>query len=773
MFSRAQNLSHVCLRCQRRSARRKPQWSSLGTRIVDQHRYRFQSTAAARIEDDDEQHDSLPQEVSTPPYNPSNPREKRYRFKKWRPTPSANLHGHDALGKPSEILILSQRDRDIPLVPTEAEQETKESLHESITSERQPLRWEQIKTNINQTREQLGQQRGQLTLAQWSYLQSTLHEGFRNTQLRRYMNETWSRSPAESAALKLATKKRSQLVQLIATKVWGYELPEGVSVATENPAKEQKPKPARLLKLNFKVRETIVPSLQLRKQSLAQEHRIKFGLKDAKVTIEGDKDDVVQAGRAVRAFMKSIICTTIGYDPWLTLFGGLSWPNMLDDLVRSLSTKYMLHIQAETSRDKKQQKVAVKVWHPRDDHGVLSQIRHTLRMAVALSARKSPSWMALSEADVTGHPTLIRVPCYTNAAVPVDGMSQHYRFHLAKSTEKKQSPAHTIFKSSESVLEAANKALFFELPANSGRQTANKAYVEYSASFGQAVFGYMPVERVAFTEYGKQPHAGYPIFTSEPMLVPQLFSHPKFQDMAKSSFALTPVQESQLLVRARLSPNHLKSRWPGLEVLLRGSHLSAGLLQPLEVAQVLAIIEDKTFIIPRPNRAVDVQLSRTIKHELLNGRTPSENPHAPTLKAIREYFGDGKALPSLFADIPIARGLLHTKSVKGLKSSDGVVREKHDSVEYVQVSMEILDVDTRLAPPASGSAKRYPLEHLTSQAGQLNPDRQELVLQHSQNPASHSSAESDLEHFFRSALDVADRIDSLGRQLRHRMEGLR
>jgi len=773
MFSRAQKFTHVCLRCQRRLARQTPEWSSPRTRVVDQQFNRLQSTAAARIEDDDDHHEPLPQEESSELIEPSSRQEKRYRFRKWRPTPSANLTGHDALGKPSEILILSQRDRDIPIVPTETEQEAKESLHDSITSEKAPLSWEQIKANINQTREQLGQQRGQLTLAQWTYLQSTLHEGFRNTQLRRYMNETWSRRPAESAALKLATKKRSQLVQLIATKVWGYELPEGVAVVVESAEKGGKSMPAKPLKLSFKVREAIIPSLQLRTQSLAQEFRVKIGLKDAKVSIDGVKDNVVQGSKAVRAFTKSLICTTIGGDPWLVQFGALPYSSIVKDLIESMRSRYRLHIQVEDPVDKKQQKLAVKVWHSRDDQEALLRIRHTLRMAVAPSARKSPSWLALSDAEVTGHRRLIRVPCHTNAALPADGVSQHHRLHLAAAAARKQSSTQKTIGSPESVLKAAKEAILAKLSTDAVEATANNARVEYSASFGQALFGYMPPERVAFAEYGKQPHAGYPIFTSEPVLVPQILSHPKFQDTARSSLTIPLDQKSHLFVRVRLSPDQLKSKWPSLEIFLRGSNPSAGLIQPLEVARVLAITEEKTFLIPLPNRAVDIQLARSIKREIFNAQDQSDGQPHPMLKAITEYVGDGKTAPSLFTTLPIPKSLFGTKPINNQKTAAGVVEEKFESVKYVQDSMEILDVDTRLAPPASGSPQRFTLEHITSQGGQLSPDRQELVLRHVPNLESLSSANADLELFFRSALDVADRIDGLGRQLRHRMEGLR
>lgn len=773
MFSPAQRLAHVCLRCQRRLARQTPQWTSPGLRFVDQQPNRFQSTAAARIEDDDEHHESLAQEGSSAPVETSHLQERRYRYRKWRPTPSANLAGHDALGKPSEILILPQRDRDIPVVPTGVEQEAKESLHQTIASEKQPLSWEQIKSNINQIREHVGQQRGQLTATQWGHLQSTLHEGFRNTQLRRYMNETWSRSPAESAALKLATKKRSQLVQLIATKVWSYELPEGISLVVDSPEEERKSKPAKPAKLIFKVRQAVVPSLQLRIQRLCQEFHVRISLKDTKVSIEGAKENVVQAGKAVRAFAKSLICTTIEGDLWLNRFGTLPWSNMLKDLVESLRSIHRLHIQTENSVNEKQQKVAVKVWHSRDDQEIVSQIRHALRMAVAPSARKSPLWRALSEAGLAGSRKLIRIPCRTTAALPLDGTSQYYRVYLAESKEQKLSSAQTMICSSESVLKAANQVLLARLPTTVGQKTANKTHVEYSASFGQALFGYMSSERVDFTAAGKQSLAGRPVFTSEPILIPQLFSHPKLQDAAKSSIAHASIQESQVLVHLRLSPNQMESRWPRLEILLRGANFSAGLLQALEIVRVFAIIEEKTFIIPRPNRAVDVQLGRTIKRELFDVQMPSEILHPLTLESISEYIGDGKALPSLFVDLIVSRGLLHTKSCKVHDSNREAVEETYESVKYVQESLEILDVDTRLAPPASGSAKRYPLEHITSQGGPHTPDRQELVLRHAPDLKSAASAEAELEQFFNSALDVADRLDGLGRQLRHRMEGLR
>ena len=769
MFGRANKLTHVCLRCQRRILRPDQRWNNLEGRGFDQRLFRLQSTAAARIEDDDDHPEPLPRTESAESIETSKAQAKQYRNKRWRPAPSAEL-GMNALGKPSEILILSQRDREIPVVPTETDQETQETVHDSITSEKQPISWEQIKANINQARKQVGQQRGQLTLAQWNDLQTVLHGGFTNSQLKRYMNETWSRTPSESAALKLGDKKRAHIVQLIATKVWGYELPDAVVASLPKPEENSKraSAEAKTVTLKSKVREALVPSLQLRIRGWTQKFGVQISLQQAKISIKGIKANVAEASKSIRKYRGSLICSRISNDPWMARFGHSPWAEMADGLVETLRSKYRLHVQVERQVVKGKRKLRFSVWHPSEDGEKMLQIRHALRTAVAPSARTSPPWMALYVPAASGNAKLIRVPCHAKTALPQDGMSQHYRLYAAKSSDKKSQVDAKVAQSADKASTAVEQVLLPAAPAALSEDSMAKVYSEYSASFGLALFGHKPEERAAFLEAPKKPHVGYPIFMSEPVLVPQLLSHPRFQNTANTSISVAVDASPRSLLRMSLSPNHLTTWWPRFELLLRGPDPAAESTESLAVAQVTAVFEEISYLVPRPDQAVDIKFARLTKCQLFDIQSPTTLQYPAIVEALREYIGDGKSQLSLFTKLTLPPNFAQLKADEAKKTKLG--KSTAHSVEYVLDSMEVVDVDARLAPALSTSPeRRYPVEHITCHGRQVGSDGQELVLRHVQT----GTEQVDLKHFVKTAVDVGDRIDALGRQVRHRMEGYR
>jgi hypothetical protein len=813
MFSRASNPTHVCLRCQRRLARRTQQWSSPKNQVLErQPSSRLQSTAAARIEDDDDHVESPPTaEPILPPEGSRSSERPFQQVKTWRPSQTAKL-GMNALGKPSEIIMLAQRNREIPVVPNESEQEIKESLHDSITSEKQPLSWEQTKANISQAREELGQQRGELTVDQWVSLSNTLVKGFRAPQLRRYVNEGWSRTPAEIAALKLHLVNREHAARLIATKVWAYQLPAGASANLSKRSDETKDPQQKPIQFKVYVQKAIIPFLQLRLHDLRKEYGVDMKIKGHDFLIRGVKDKVSVARNAITVLVKSLVCTVLSGHLWLGRMKYSDWSNeRMTALTAYLRLQHGVIVNG-VKRDKKKQAVfQFKVWHTKDDTESLARVRQALRMAIVSAGRSIQESTLLLEPDVTQQPKLIIVPCHTASPLPWDGVNHHYRLYDASTGDKRGSSRQPTKRSTSAVMKAVQNALSGTPISATNESPPTDLYTEYSASFGQALFGAMSPESTAFRTAVLR--GAHPTFSTGSALVPQLFSDPKFQRPANSLMSHDGKYRPQTLVRIKLSPNEVNSTGPTFEIYLRGSDPSAGLAQHLEIVRVSSIVDEKTHLVPRPNRAVDVKFTKQTKLDF-ELEASTDLSQKALLDGLKEYIRGVQSQPALFTTLQIPPSLHRSKPTKRADAKEGVdenaesviiedadaskstqnvmegaATEAHDgtAVEYVLASMETLDIDARLVPSTSISTSSDPpltLEHITSQGGQLSSDNQELVLRqkhrHKHQQASGEKREQvsgdgdkdefEFDVFFKKSVDVADRIDGLGRQLRHRLE---
>ncbi|RMZ76209.1 hypothetical protein DV738_g5038, partial [Chaetothyriales sp. CBS 135597] len=230
MFRRASGATYLCLACQLRQSRSKQAAALLAltpdssfVRTAIPHR-RPQSTVALHIDDNEEQHQNYSASEPGPQTEgpkSKNGKKKSAKFRVWRPSPTAEL-GMNALGKPSEVLLLSPRDRKIPIVPKEQDAEPKESFYETLASETQPSTWEQVKENISQARHQIQPQQGALSPDVWAALKKTLLAGFTQKQLRRYFEEHKTADTRLPALPKMAGK--DGVIKAIAKHVWRYDL---------------------------------------------------------------------------------------------------------------------------------------------------------------------------------------------------------------------------------------------------------------------------------------------------------------------------------------------------------------------------------------------------------------------------------------------------------------------------------------------------------------------------------------------------------------------
>src|SRR4051794_38044052 len=204
MFDRAIQSAFICLRCQSRLLRQQTVCPSSIHLRRPKSAARCQSTVVARVEeeDDDNDDDKMEDEDAETRHNRSdiphpmpgptsiwkkpNLDQHKGAYRKFHPDRVAEL-GLSSLGKPAEVLVLQPRDRRIPRMPIEDDQEDEPNLLESLQAETAPLDPEQVKQNIEQIKKPFGVGGQTLSEAQWKELKHNLVKGFTHVQLLDYI----------------------------------------------------------------------------------------------------------------------------------------------------------------------------------------------------------------------------------------------------------------------------------------------------------------------------------------------------------------------------------------------------------------------------------------------------------------------------------------------------------------------------------------------------------------------------------------------------------
>ncbi|KAI1628932.1 hypothetical protein EDD37DRAFT_26181 [Exophiala viscosa] len=231
MFKRLSRSAYVCLRCQKNLARNDPQslrTADLASAFVPR---RWQSSAAAaHVEDDDDNHvDRIPQQPPSGTENPGRPKD--YKYRRWKPKRTAEL-GVNSLGKPAEVLILPSKDRFIPRVPDDGDdkEDVRAMVQQALDFEKEPLKLEDLRTNIEQVRSVIGKERGQLEVSEWQALKTHLKKGFSLHQLRRYIVAMAKTSVTPNQDTQFLRLGKPDLVQHIIQEVWGFTKPAAANM---------------------------------------------------------------------------------------------------------------------------------------------------------------------------------------------------------------------------------------------------------------------------------------------------------------------------------------------------------------------------------------------------------------------------------------------------------------------------------------------------------------------------------------------------------------
>jgi hypothetical protein len=746
MFGRASSLTTICLRCQRRIARQLENGYETGIRHRTPLRpsIRWQSTAAALFEDDD--HDqpgqthepgSQRQDVVPPEDHPPSRPARNFRLRRVQLTPTADL-GVDVLGKPSEIILLNQKDRAIPIVPTDSEATVGGSLHDSLVSEKQPLSWEQIKENIEHVHASLGQPRGSLTAPQWISLKSSLVNGFTRAQLKRYSFE------AKLIGKFRISAGKEWFIRLLATKLWGYEIPKDdpADASKSNAIQRNDEISTRSLTINT-IRK---PAIETYARTLRHYQNLDFTFKTRQVAVKGPLTDVNNAISDLKTYAKCVKQVPISTKSYLGNI--VTWSaHSLELLAEYLTAKYLVYVSIKKTK----KEVIIILWEGPDQGPRVQEICRELRSIAAFSLSTTP-WAILGPTRGTIPTKLSLGSAHPAESLPWNNFGPLGRLFDAVPSQKSSGKGGGDPRSLPRKL--ATRAL--DMPSAVNEQGVE---VEFTARYGQALFS--TDSRLGHAQFSREvlenrsPHQ---IFTSSPALVPQLFANAKFRDPASSAF--DEIYSHGTLARMKLVPQAQDSDHPTIELLMVGSDPSAGLQQPFERAQATLILKEKKFLVARPGRAMDIELTAQTR------LTISDDPQSSgseLLAALNTYMIGQRSLPAL-TTLPISKGWAMAVANDAPKAVTG----QSTDVPYVLDSFHTLQTDARLAPLKADTGLRFPLEHIYFKGQEQGHHNEELVLRGSQVREGFK-----FSRFFDTAVDVADRLDDMGRQLKSRLEGIK
>ena len=345
MFSRTSKGAFICLRCQSRLLRQSLLYPISNNAWPFPTARRLQSTAAVRIEEEEDEYEDhvVPQEIPQPP----DPRDRRrHNSKIWRPPPIAEL-GVSSLGKPAEVLVLHHRDRHIPQVPTDDNGEHEPRLAQSLEAEREPLSPEQVKENIDQVIAPFHDQSGFPDHARRPKLWQALSKGFTAAQLAGYVrdgigstqvvknqNEMKNRQAMENPDVK-ASRKKKIAIKLILEE-WGF----ADRVAGK---KEMALVAVKLPKYKFRA---LIAQRYHTFKDVAHKFCVTVQVYDDKYSLllKGEKDSVAAAKHALESWGKEILSINIPIGKKTRLLTGREDYKYEEDLLKHISRPRHVYI---------------------------------------------------------------------------------------------------------------------------------------------------------------------------------------------------------------------------------------------------------------------------------------------------------------------------------------------------------------------------------------------------------------------------------------------
>lgn len=616
MFARTAKETFVCLRCQHHLTHKIPSCFSSAFIATPSSR-RWQATAVAEVDYDDEPHHESRDDSFIRPSEPSK-RTRRFdrpKIKHWRPSSTAKL-GVNSLGNPAEVLLLPSRDRIIPQVPQDDEPKQADDgyLQESLDSEKSPLSVEKLKGNINQVRLQAGQDNGVLDTATWRRMKRSLSKGFTRAQLLLYV-ETYEQEHSIIGKLSdmLKTSEPKALIaELLIQELWGFTTP---SLDTEVTQKDK----VTIIGCahQYAAMQTVLldPAQPLREVAETWNVKVDVFREHKKIQLTGKPQSVEAADVDVREMLKSVnykllsVVTPLGLQLKEHRLGQVKVA-----LTQYLENKYSVHIRAVKMGEDAKQGISLHVYYLPDHEHKVDEIKRE----IVAAAKEQPSldraysiWPAPREGDPLVAPaypfTEPRVFPETDKWARYVSDAHNVRFAQMNEETRRAFEA-TAKGVQKSIIETRKPQ------AKPSRQLRS----EWSIRFGHTLVPESQANSTALSiEKGSRlPKTAFS--TRLPILSQFLALRRSKSNTIQTTSNLSDGSESRVL-RLLFEPEHSTTRFPPLEVFVRPSTTDDGEEQSLKIVQISARLVYRSHLVLLPGYPVDLEVARHLKRDLYVG----------------------------------------------------------------------------------------------------------------------------------------------------------
>ncbi|KEF58523.1 uncharacterized protein A1O9_06449, partial [Exophiala aquamarina CBS 119918] len=804
MFARVTTSAHVCLRCQRRLANIIPAKSSQLN--VPSTSRRWQSSAVARLEEEEEEHLNAP---STPALTQTPPKFKS--FTRWRPPTSKSAElGVNSLGKPAEVLILPAHDRKIPTLATEAggQEDSVATLQESLDSEQSHVDPASLHRAIGQVYDKFLESRDdiapEITLEEYNSMHHQMLRAFTQAQLQHYL---LARLPdnhpfkvKSERSMKRSMKSRSILISKIFTEVWGLVIPS--NAINENKSYNYIPDEATFEYLLTDPRQPL--------STIAKEKNVTINAfrRERRFEVSGTPHAAKSAKKAINNFHKnkdnlqSIVVNFMSKKQ--SIYADPSMRGAVKAFLRRVQEKYHLHIAIG--------KTTIKIVHHNMPHAA-KQAADEIR--IAGESKKEIRRVHICQPRKSSQMALERYP--TPPEFPL-GISQTPWSRLM-TTNIETSMSDPSSMRPHSISEAATivqkLSAFFE-PSKflSAPTTRSNVRSEVTAIIGQALFQSKPIP-LAAERAVKRPLANTDSQSTELSVYPSNTSpsvegkgeHKRVADQLKSmagptfagdlpftlqqlinldSWKELPLHTQRDIVTDRGQSIHRlvfacanieeSNNWPSFEVYA-SSALAAHTAERAEltVLRISAIHAQRSFYALFPEGQNDVKFTQQIKHDLVYPNKNKLVAHASTLEAFSEYFKSAQLVDGtrwIFEsplNLPVAftmrsfaerRRLAPWGRAEISEAGNTTYDKALSKVGYYLHSMETVEADSHSVPvpitPGGSETATLSLDNITFSGS--NVTRQELRLSDRPLFSTPSLKKLDLTTLVNGAMALAEHL---------------
>jgi hypothetical protein len=637
MLSRGHRLASVCLRCRRDLARRAASLPpNPATATNTSAPRRNQSSAAAALIDDTYDEPEQSPEAHVDIEDEPEPPVRRKRLKvvsdrSFKPVPTAGI-GVESLGKPSEIIVLSPKDRRIP-GSIGSDDAPQQSLAEVLEEAKTPAPWAQVKEHIEGLRPTFGKDERPLTDSEWRALRYKIRSGFSTPQLHRYIRESGSWLHAHPPKTKATDF-------IIGRGIWGYRRvtqEQGEDSAGLGNAYTE----VLVLKAYDRLLWSVtagdfdnIAAATHTSITKPQSHKVKSSdVVEDRVKITGTRDNVAQAKKLISARQcRSEVVKLKGFGSVLL---AEDKKDALEQLLKSMGAEHGVSL-----RRKGKGAILLRAWS--SNVGVTDRVRRDLRsVAASVSAARDSSVVpALDSQD------LQLMPCYPDAFIPWSTQPHEWgRLHgVGVDTAAENSEWSSLLRR-----------------LGTGRvtwrgQASEHTRTEFSAHLGLNLHHIEhahtrdgpPKDVRSLSAAGRtlSEPAGMGISScfvdNVPMLAQLLASLPPYHAHEGSATPRTDGDTNMESIKLRLvlKPVSLVARAPTIEVYLRGRHPHMGLRQPLTISRVAVTLKETSLNVAVTQAPIDVSMVRQLQKDIYVESSFSDTPML--LEQMNEYLAKAR-----------------------------------------------------------------------------------------------------------------------------------